>query len=31
MGYTVLAWLGSLVGSFAISYGVFTAVSALLL
>jgi PiT family inorganic phosphate transporter len=30
MGYTVLAWLGSLFGAFAISYGVFAAVSALL-
>jgi PiT family inorganic phosphate transporter len=30
MGYTVLAWLGSLVGAFAISYGVFAAVSTVL-
>ncbi len=30
MGYTVLAWVGSLVGAFLISYGVFTAVTALL-
>jgi PiT family inorganic phosphate transporter len=31
MGYTVLAWVGSLVGAFAISYGLFTAASALVL
>jgi len=30
MGYTVLAWIGSLVGSFAISYGAFTVVSMVL-
>ncbi|WP_340098769.1 inorganic phosphate transporter [Salinibaculum salinum] len=30
MGYTVLAWIGSLVGAFAISYGVFTGVSMVL-
>ena len=30
MGYTVLAWIGSLVGAFAISYGLFTAVRTVL-
>jgi len=30
MGYTVLAWIGSLVGAFAISYGAHTVVTALL-
>ena len=30
MGYTVLAWIGSLVGAFAISYGLFTVVRTLL-
>jgi len=30
MGYTVLAWIGSLVGAFAISYGAFVAISAVL-
>jgi len=30
MGYTVLAWVGSLVGSFVISYGAYVAVSAVL-
>ena len=30
MGYTVLAWIGSLVGAFTISYGIFTGVSTLL-
>ena len=29
MGYTVLAWLGSLLGAFAISYGAFVAVTSL--
>jgi len=30
MGYTVLAWIGSLVGAFAISYGAFVAISAVI-
>jgi PiT family inorganic phosphate transporter len=30
MAYTVLAWVGSLVGSFVLSFGIFTVVDALL-
>ena len=30
MGYTVLAWVGSLVGAFVVSYGLFRAISAVL-